>query len=43
MTTAYEGRKLEQLSRITLLEHDQLRHDLVPVETPRVRARVKSV
>jgi RpiB/LacA/LacB family sugar-phosphate isomerase len=37
MTTAYEGRKLEQLSRITLLEHD-----LVPVEPTRARA-LKSV
>jgi len=39
MTTAYEGRKLEQLSRITLLEHDLV----VPMEPARVRARVKSV
>jgi RpiB/LacA/LacB family sugar-phosphate isomerase len=38
MTTAYEGRKLEQLSRITLLEHD-----MVPMEQPRVRAGLKSV
>jgi ribose 5-phosphate isomerase B len=38
MTTAYEGRKLEQLSRITLLEHD-----MVAMEPARVRARVKSV
>jgi ribose 5-phosphate isomerase B len=43
MTTAYEGRKLEQLSRITLLEHDQGRHDLVALEQPRVRAGLKSV
>ena len=38
MTTAYEGRKLEQLSRITLLEND-----MAPIETPRVRPHVKSV
>jgi ribose 5-phosphate isomerase B len=37
MTTAYEGRKLEQLSRITMFEHD-----LVPVEPARPRA-LKSV
>ncbi|MEZ4403369.1 MAG: RpiB/LacA/LacB family sugar-phosphate isomerase [Kofleriaceae bacterium] len=37
MTTAYEGRKLEQLARITLLEHD-----LVPMEPARPRA-LKSV
>ncbi len=38
MTTAYEGRKLEQLSRITLLEHD-----LAMPETARARPRVSSV
>lgn len=38
MTTAYEGRKLEQLSRITLLEHE-----LVPPEAPRARVLAKSV
>jgi ribose 5-phosphate isomerase B len=37
MTTAYEGRKLDQLSRITMFEHD-----LVPVEPARPRA-LKSV
>lgn len=36
MTIAYEGRKLEQLSRITLLEHD-----LAP-EAPRARAPLES-
>ena len=35
MTTAYEGRKLEQLSRITLLEHD-----LGTVESSRLRMQV---
>lgn len=40
MTTAYEGRKLEQLSRITLLEHDLIKHDVVPMEPSRARARV---
>ena len=40
MTTAYEGRKLEQLSRITLLEHDLG----VPVQPTRARPHVvKSV
>lgn len=37
MTTAYEGRKLDQLSRITMFEHD-----LIPVEPARPRA-LKSV
>jgi ribose 5-phosphate isomerase B len=37
MTTAYEGRKLEQLSRITLLEHD-----LGNVEAARPRQAVKT-
>ena len=38
MTTAYEGRKLEQLSRITLLEHD-----LALPDPARARPRVSSV
>jgi ribose 5-phosphate isomerase B len=38
MTTAYEGRKLEQLSRITLLEHDLAAPEPVPA-----RARLSSV
>jgi ribose 5-phosphate isomerase B len=37
MTTAYEGRKLEQLSRITLLEHD-----LGSAESSRLRVPVKT-
>jgi ribose 5-phosphate isomerase B len=38
MTTAYEGRKLEQLSRITMLELD-----LDPLPAAPARARFKSV
>jgi ribose 5-phosphate isomerase B len=38
MTTAYEGRKLEQLSRITMFEHD-----LVPAVEPARPRALKSV
>lgn len=40
MTTAYEGRKLEQLSRITMFEHEL---EPATAAAPPARARFKSV